>query len=76
MILNACQEEYTDDVSGAAGAQIVIHSKNIMPQPEEEGLLVRPGELTSIGVMKVYMSQTRSLPFYLHLNKLCLLQIN
>ena len=53
MIINVNQDEYTEHLGEAAGARVVIHAQNKMPFPEDEGLLVQPGELTSIGIRKV-----------------------
>ena len=52
-MLNIGHDEYTDVVGGCAGARGVIHSPSAMPHPEEQGVLVRPGELASIGITRV-----------------------
>ena len=53
MTINIGLDEYIDLVGGPAGARIVVHPPSIMPHPEEQGILAKPGELTSIGVVKV-----------------------
>ena len=53
MTLNIGQDDYIESVGGPAGARIVLHPRGIMSHPEEQGILVRPGELTSVGVVKV-----------------------
>ena len=53
VILNINQDEYISTGNDAAGARIVIHSQDKMPYPEDEGLLVKPGMLTSVHVSQV-----------------------
>ena len=36
-----------------AGARVVLHPQERMPFPEDEGILAKPGLLTSVGVRKV-----------------------
>ena len=51
--LNIDQDEYISTGNDAAGARIVIHSQDKMPYPEDEGILVKPGLMTSIHVSQV-----------------------
>ena len=53
MTLNIGEDEYTDIVGGAAGVRVVIHPPELMPHPEEQGVLVKPGERSSIKLSKV-----------------------
>ena len=53
MVVNIGQDEYTDQFGEEAGARVVVHPQDRMPFPEDEGVLAKPGLLTSIGVKKV-----------------------
>ena len=53
LILNIEQDEYTDSISDAAGARVLIHPHHDYPFPENDGLVVAPGELTSFGIRQV-----------------------
>ncbi|XP_070542969.1 amiloride-sensitive sodium channel subunit gamma-like [Ptychodera flava] len=44
------QDEYLDDITENAGAVVLVHSPDIVPFPEEQGLELAPGFSTSIGV--------------------------
>ena len=57
MTINIGQDEYTDVVGGPAGARVVVHSPGVMPHPEEQGILAKPGDLISVGVIKVSAKQ-------------------
>ena len=52
-MLNINQDEYITTGNDAAGARIVIHSQDKMPYPEDEGLLAKPGQLTSVHISQV-----------------------
>ena len=41
-----------------AGARVVLHPQERMPFPEDEGILAKPGLLTSVGVRKVLWPAT------------------
>jgi hypothetical protein len=51
--MNIAQDEYILTGNEAAGARIVVHSQDSMPYPEDVGLLVKPGQLTSVHVSRV-----------------------
>ena len=53
MILNINQNEYIKDIGESAGARLVIHHQSRMPFPEDEGITLQPGELTSVGLRHV-----------------------
>ena len=57
VVVNIDQSEYTDLLTGPAGARIVVHDQNVMPFPNDMGILARPGELLSIGIRKVSILQ-------------------
>ncbi len=73
VILNVGQNEYTSNIGDVAGAVMVVHSQNVMPFPEDEGILLYPGEIATIGMKKVTRKtnkMTRLEPrFYLELLK-------
>ena len=52
-MLYIAEEEYVTKIGGPSGVRVVVHDKNTMPHPDEDGTLAQPGELTSIGVQKV-----------------------
>ncbi len=45
--------EYITDLQEASGIRVTIHEQNAMPFPEDHGISVQPGVLTSIGIRKV-----------------------
>ena len=53
LVVNIDQAEYTDQFGQEAGARVVLHPQDRMPFPEDEGILAKPGLLTSVGVRKV-----------------------
>ena len=53
LVLYIAEEEYVTKIGGPSGVRVVVHDKNTMPHPDEDGTLAQPGELTSIGVQKV-----------------------
>ena len=53
LIVNVNQAEYLDTVSDTAGIRLVVHPRNRMPFPEDEGITVSPGRSTSIGIRQV-----------------------
>ena len=53
IVVNIDQDEYTDKMGEEAGARVVLHPQERMPFPEDEGILAKPGLLTSVGVRKV-----------------------
>ena len=55
--MNIDQSEYTDTLTGPAGARVVIHDQRAMPFPNDVGILAKPGEILSVGVRKVCRGQ-------------------
>ena len=53
IVVDIGQDEYTDSFGEEAGARVVLHPQDRMPFPEDEGVMAKPGQLTSIGVRKV-----------------------
>ncbi len=53
MILNVGQDEYTSNIGEVAGAIMVVHPQDAMPFPEDEGIMLYPGEIASVGLRKV-----------------------
>ncbi|XP_041375089.1 degenerin-like protein asic-1 [Gigantopelta aegis] len=47
------QTEYIGALSPAAGVRVLIHPRNSMPFPEDQGISIPPGYETSIGIRKV-----------------------
>ena len=55
VVLNIHQDQYIKSVGQAAGLRVLVTSQNTMPFPEEEGLHIQPGYVTSLGVRQVKM---------------------
>ena len=53
LTINIDQGEYIGDLADHAGIRVVIHPQNTMPFPEDEGISVRPGLLTNVGLRMV-----------------------
>ncbi len=53
VILNIDQDDYFISGNDAAGARLVIHDQQAMPYPEDVGLLIKTGMLTSVHVSRV-----------------------
>ena len=53
LVLNIQQSEYLSQVGSTAGVVVLPLTQNIMPFPEDHGLLVAPGLATSIGLTTV-----------------------
>ena len=53
VILNVHQKEYLPELADTAGIRLLVHEKDRMPFPEDEGITVSPGHSTSIGLRKV-----------------------
>ncbi|XP_067664680.1 amiloride-sensitive sodium channel subunit gamma-like [Haliotis asinina] len=51
------QDEYIAALSPSAGARVLIHPRNSMPFPEDEGISITPGVSTSVGLRKVDISR-------------------
>ncbi|KAK2152958.1 hypothetical protein LSH36_313g01036 [Paralvinella palmiformis] len=52
VILNLNQNEYLPELGDTAGIRIVVHQKNRMAFPEDEGVTISPGHSTLIGLRK------------------------
>ena len=53
MTFNIEQDEYVSDLSEKAGVRVLITSRGEMPFPEDKGLDIAPGRLTSVGIKAV-----------------------
>ena len=53
MTFNIEQSEYVADVTQNAGVRVLIHHAGEMPFPEDGGIDILPGRLTSIGLKEV-----------------------
>jgi len=53
LIANIQQDEYIDQVGDIAGIRVVVLPQNQIAFPEDEGITVSPGRVTSIGMMQV-----------------------
>ncbi len=53
VILHVGQEEYAYNIGDVAGALMVVHSQDAMPFPEDEGIMLYPGENAAVGLRKV-----------------------
>lgn len=51
------ESQYTEEVAGNTGVKVVIHAPNRMPFPEDEGLQLPPGFMSSIGVRMVNITR-------------------
>ena len=47
------QTEYIGALSPAAGVKVLIHPRNSMPFPEDQGISIPPGYETFVGIRKV-----------------------
>ena len=47
------QDEYMELLTDSAGIRLMIHNQTSMPFPEDQGLSVRPGTKTFVGIKKV-----------------------
>ena len=47
------QDEFDPLIRNYAGIKVVLHNPNELPFPEDEGVLVGPGEWNSISIRKV-----------------------
>lgn len=57
LVLNVEQDDYIGDLAESAGVRIVVHSQDKMPFPEDEGVSVSPGQLTSLGLSMVKLER-------------------
>ena len=57
VVLNIGEDDYLTDIGGESGARIAVHSRKVLPHPDENGYLAQPGQLTSFGVKKVVLKR-------------------
>ena len=53
MILNIQQDEYISLTGPEAGVRVTITPRDVRPLPDENGITIRPGVVTSIGLRYV-----------------------
>lgn len=53
MVMNANQDEYVQGTGGTAGIALLVHPQRYMPFPEDEGIIISPGQSTTVGLSKV-----------------------
>jgi len=53
MIINVNQWDYFKPRADLAGIKVVIHPQNVMPFPEDEGIILSPGQATTVGIRQV-----------------------
>jgi hypothetical protein len=53
LVANVQQDEYSIEVGSTAGIIVLPLPQNIMPFPEDDGILVSPGHAASIGLTTV-----------------------
>ena len=58
MIVNIDQDNYSESIGDTSGLRIVIHHQKQMPFPEDCGITINPGEVTSISIKQVRMHTT------------------
>lgn len=51
--MNIQQDEYVEEAGETAGIVIVVKQQNVMPFPEDEGIIVSPGHATAVGLALV-----------------------
>ena len=61
--LNIGESEYIGKIASALGAMVLVHSNKNMPHPEQQGFLVKPGEIISGAVKKVSYFKTMKSSF-------------
>ena len=53
VMVNIGQDDYTDQFGEAAGARVLVKPHQHMPFPEDDGIMARPSQLTSVAIRKV-----------------------
>ena len=53
------QDEYIGALTRTAGARLTIHDKNVFPFPEDNGIDLSPGKVTSVGLTAVSAIQLK-----------------
>ena len=51
------QDEYIPGVADGAGIRLVIHNQTDMPLPDEQGINLKPGTKTSIGLTRLHLKR-------------------
>ncbi|XP_064627110.1 amiloride-sensitive sodium channel subunit gamma-like [Lineus longissimus] len=54
------QGDYFHEVADSAGIKVIVHNQDVMPFPQDHGLLVAPGFQTQIGIRKVSIERMSS----------------
>jgi Amiloride-sensitive sodium channel len=67
LLLNIQQNQYVSQGGSTAGVVVLPLTQNIMPFPEDHGLLVGPGYATSISLSTV--SQSHKIKFQIEQNE-------
>ncbi len=62
LILNIEQSEYIGSLAEAAGVKVVLHHKETMSFPEDNGFSVAPGQMTHIGLTMVIKFHQNIMP--------------
>ena len=57
MIINIGQAEFLEAASSQAGALVLVHPPLTMPFPEDDGMMLRPGVFSLIGLKHVHISR-------------------
>ena len=53
LIINIQQDQYVSGIGNAAGLVVLALPQNLMPFPEDHGILVSPGYETEVGLSLV-----------------------
>ena len=53
LIVNIQQNQYTSDIGNTAGLVVLALQQNLMPFPEDHGILVSPGYETEVALSLV-----------------------
>ena len=53
LVVNIQQDQYTSDVGNTAGVVVLALPQNLMPFPEDHGVLVSPGYDTEVALSLV-----------------------
>ena len=48
MVINIQQDQYVSEIGNTAGVIVLVHRQNLMPFPEDHGILVSPGYETDV----------------------------
>ena len=53
LVLNVKQGEYIPQIDAPVGGLTLIHAQKDVPFPQDDGILIKPGTLLTIGIRKV-----------------------